>query len=1108
MSKQFQIHDFIENYPEQEDEDIQWKTASRKEFYELSSNMPREGKFFNHQEIMLRYTRQYDRILNIQATGTGKSGGIINIAEFYKKNDMGIKRIYVIQPGDSTKESFKYQVKKLSNPDEYINPKIVQAMGEERGTRKVKNNINRLVNEWYSIDTYKVFAKENYNTEKMIEYYSDCVFFLDEAHWFRNSSKNEEVSGKKEIEEVYDYFWKIFHTAKRIKVILATATPIVNNVMDFVPLVNLLLPEDRQLPDYIDYNKVSLEQIEPYFRGLITYIRFDNQYINIVDRGKSIENYSHEINVASNTKGNSPELKPVVKMIKNEEIITLSCPKYQDTETKKVKIPSFVKLVELEMSDHQYKTFEKYSRDRKNFDYYTIQSSLFVFPNGTTGSDGEKIYLTVDDKKNMVFQDTIRKRIGGKLVIEESLNTFFRKNDPEKSLENLKMMSVKFHYYIKKELENSLKEKPGNSFCYIEYVSNVGAKLLGLFLKLFGFEEFRNIGSVYDEKNDKIRGIKEKKRFLVLTSENSGMNQELINIFNSKDNMDGKYIQIVIGSKAVRDGISLKNVVRGYIMTPTWHESGTYQALSRFIRADSHIDMYKREGHKINIDIYRLAAVKKEKLVYDKKNGFRSGSIDVQNYIRSEEKDINFKRIFRFMKITAFDAYLNYSKNVLPTDVSGNPESDYTDKYYKIWKAEAAPTGGLGLPEPERKGIAMNQGPSIYDIDYTTYNIFYSEELVKKIKKEIKDIFLYSDIVDIEHFKKHLRAKKIISNDYTFYNAIQEMMINKTIITDSKNIVDYVLDISGNFLYLRRFTFHKSDKISNEKNIYFDFPYSSLVKEEEMTDDIYKDFKSDVSREYIISYYIKNQNYELFKKLLEDSLIRFRDKNMMPVNENIISLLDNYIIETKIPYNYIAETEKSLAGENRTGQGRTRGEESVAGLKYVKLEDIEPGYIEEEQKTITLHFYRSSEKTGFGITSVLEGKERKIRILEGGEKFRDATLAENFVYNHLFAMKYDIILEKYKKGKYYGSYIMRGGETEKDISNREMFFFRIVDNSNLRNKGLVCKNWSVDNLKPIVKFLDTEKKYKDLFKEKVRKNKLCEILKKLFIEKNLMFVSL
>ena len=105
-------------------------------------------------------------------------------------------------------------------------------------------------------------------------------------------------------------------------------------------------------------------------------------------------------------------------------------------------------------------------------------------------------------------------------------------------------------------------------------------------------------------------------------------------------------------------------------MTPGWHESGMYQALSRFIRADSHDMLFEESGRKIDVEIYRLNATLP--------NGRSS---DTKLYLDAELKDIKNKRIFRFMKQCAFDAFLNYDRNVNlpPVTKDGDSSADYGD---------------------------------------------------------------------------------------------------------------------------------------------------------------------------------------------------------------------------------------------------------------------------------------------------------------------------------------------------------------------------------------------------------------------------------------------
>ena len=103
---------------------------------------------------------------------------------------------------------------------------------------------------------------------------------------------------------------------------------------------------------------------------------------------------------------------------------------------------------------------------------------------------------------------------------------------------------------------------------------------------------------------------------------------------------------------------------------------------------------------------------------------------------------------------------------------------------------------------------------------------------------------------------------------------------------------------------------------------------------------------------------------------------------------------------------------------------------------------------------------------------------------------------------------YEKILENYKKSKYYGSYIYRGGEQIDDIVKRKREFFRIIDTSNPRNKGIVCTSIGIEKIQQILKIVDKKKEYKQYYSGKFGKGKICEIIKDIFKKNNLLFISL
>ena len=73
------------------------------------------------------------------------------------------------------------------------------------------------------------------------------------------------------------------------------------------------------------------------------------------------------------------------------------------------------------------------------------------------------------------------------------------------------------------------KEKPGKSFCYLHYINLYGGVITKI-LDKFGFVKFE--GSNVEKKG---------KRYALLESKT-----EILDIFNSEENIHGEYIQLII----------------------------------------------------------------------------------------------------------------------------------------------------------------------------------------------------------------------------------------------------------------------------------------------------------------------------------------------------------------------------------------------------------------------------------------------------------------------------------------------------------------------------------------------------------------------------------
>lgn len=1073
------IDNFIEDYPLPYDEDIQWKIAQRKEFNILKSNKKKNekiGNFYNHQEIIFRYINNYDNLFNISPTGVGKTATIIRIAEYYRINKGAFKKVFIFVPGPSLVDNFITQIKKI--------------VGDDISSKEI--------NKWYSIETYNSFYKNSYNDEFIEEYFSDSIIFMDEIHKY--NPFNVITKEDREIKLIYDFLWKLTHLSKRRKVILSSATPMTNTTKDLIPLLNLILESDKQLPLNVKddfYNNISLEQFEPYLRGKFSYIKFSQTDIIQNDNG-IIYDYSHPIEFTKKNK--NPILPSVKKIVKGEIIIENPAPSKQpkfETETRL--IPSKIKIYECKMQGIQLKEYKKNSKKRKDLLNIPIQTSNFVFPNGMIGKKGFDFYTEENKFKNRVFKDYVINENGSK---ELGMKKIFEDKTYEEKLNILRNYSSKIAFYIEQEYLSSKNKYPGNSFLFLEFVESAGASLISLLLEFFGFEEFKISFNNFD-KDGNIINLKKKKRFALLNG-NSINIENIIKIFNSPSNVNGEYLQMIIASKKVMLGITLANCIRGYIMSIGWNPSDIDQALGRIIRIDSYSLLKKfRENkdsdEKIKVDIYRLSSVNPELNINDEIDY----SIDSTNYLRSERKEIYNNRNKKYAIQTSIDAYMNYERNTYVDEqklIEEGLEFKKNDVYYKIYGARGPPFN------KKRSGMAYNQGPNKSEYLYNTYNILYSNVESKKIREIIIEKLKYKEFLTLDELIESLKEEKIKITPFNINNAIKDIINNEITFKSYNNLITYYIVNKGFVLY-RSLKSKKelSEKINTENYITFNYNYKNLYEKNSENLLIIKNEESEIynyTREEFIEYYEITQNYSLFKKILEESLKNKYLNKLTSFDEMILDLFHNYWLMIPYPTNYINIAKKMILTKiGKLPQGRVRSENSLIGLAGFDLSEYEN--ISDENNMVYIHYYKETGKTGFAITSLFERADKEIFILNKENMTFIPTEREyNYVYNFFFTNYINKIMEKYRVHPYYGTYILRGGEGESNIYKKRKNFFRIVKKEEgNKNKGLICKTDSSDKLKEIYYIISG----KTL---NVKRNELCNQILDFFKENDMLFFSL
>lgn len=282
---------------------------------------------------------------------------------------------------------------------------------------------------------------------------------------------------------------------------------------EFPSVMNLILPLDFQLP------------IEKVFMS--TY--FDN---NGIFQTSMIQNF------INHTKGRVSYLKAMTSEVKKIFI------------GKKIRNLKHFVVFQDQMSDFQTTRYlAAYDKDKieRSIFINSRQSSLFVFPDGTYGNDGFNKYV---------------RKIKSNYFLEPALiNELTDSNGG--SLAKLAKFSSKYANTIR-IITNS---HPAKSLVYCEYVNGSGAILFAKILELFG----------YSESNGK--ETTQQKRYILLTNQTVKSQkrfQLLINKFNRDENIDGKYISVIIGSRVISEGFTFKNIRKEFILTPHWE---TYHLL-------------------------------------------------------------------------------------------------------------------------------------------------------------------------------------------------------------------------------------------------------------------------------------------------------------------------------------------------------------------------------------------------------------------------------------------------------------------------------------------------------------------------------------------------
>lgn len=1022
----FQLEDLLAFYPPSDTPKIQTIFTSKKEFNELKASAkedaPTKGDFFKHQKLVLRFMRAVDKLLILHEPGTGKTCTMLAVSEFYEmmsrtlegmtdsllRQGFPIKKTYILVRNDILKDEFINQLVCTCTTNKYETKYVKEAKDERSRMGRIKKEIGR----WYEVLTFREFSnrinerikegidargKNIYRIESILSdeeiksEFSNCLFFADEIHNLRNVEGDfGEITDEDKESSMLNYtsMWKVFHTANNIKIILSSATPMINEPADLVPILNLLLPKEKQVSDGTDFAKWKLGDFERLVRGMVSFVRVLDTGIDVVYEGQMLE--ESYLNVAG-------KQVQATSVLEASMMTPFQSRAYLDAELKESKAgKSGIRKASRHASNFVFPREIEMKQGQAYFDEEAI---------GRYGIDGFEKYV-IEEDGNYRFRPEFVNLVKPFMVNvdgEEQLYTYL--ND----------FSSKFVNVIQR-----CEEDPGSCFCYTDdFATASGAVLLGLCFEIFGYKKynpttmaFETIGTKsttgFCAKDDvegarKIR-IKPEKRYAILTSEADRETvRNMLTLFNSKENMYGDYIKVFIASKKAREGLNLANVQNIHIVSPAWNYSNMFQAMYRAIRATSHVDLINSLKEKAIIEKKNPDDVRVKVRVYQHCSllsdepeiqqisqdiGKPNVSVELQMYQLSEQKDRNNAVVMRMLKQCALDCQINKDRNQRPEDKDGSATCNYDKCNFKCVD-----------PDPR-------------DVDFTTYDVYYKDELVEKIKLKLAELFEKKNtyaVTEIFDSIPEFPSKFILQ-------GLAELIKDKIPFVNRYGYTAFLSENGNQFFLVNELNSYSTEAVEDLYSLNV-----NTIGKTEYNENLYavgrKDFDEtiralrkpldDMKAEQLLTSEnlledIQKIDTNTLITLIENLLLKQNKEQLTEQETKVITRYKNLIFSLNEPLSLIQETQEKRSEPTKPKRGRRPNLNKPAKITNLKkdlvIEDIEFG----EPVVVHILDLLRGDKTGYKTTTKFAKGDANIRVLKSSEgRWRDTTDIEKLAYNQL-----------------------------------------------------------------------------------------------------------
>ena len=781
-----------------------------------------KGFFFPYQEQQARFSLHVDKILGSADPGTGKTFTAMLQSEMLRGNyDPSLPRDPLIERLPPGIRQYLTPTRTNIRRTVYLTVNHVLDRQALEAVPIVKNapGLTRADEEWYTSRSYGTYLTEyakqykaelaRLPTEGREEAYAELLknlsenmrltesntfFVLDEVH--RLTGENmKNIANDDNIN--YLLIRLLLKSIERSPVVLFTATPINNATSEIIPILNLILPYDEEIPLSTDLDSLSDKQldtlIEDKCKDRTFYISSNPSGINpiymgtplpgspfaYVDcemEGKQLEQYIQAVNgtlkvvKVKATGAEIDEEEQKKDSLHSTETMAALCwaPLEKEVVAGRAGVKSTSKPASIIRRPDDpiivAKALEQEQTVRSKMPH-----SRRVTGHWAAGYEGT-VREMVDNPQYLFDIERMRDVYGEK--VEN-----WKVNGPRGN--NLRQRSSKY-YKILKEM---LHPVTGSivAVVFFRFLVRSGLESFTAIALLNGYERYEDtLSDVASGKH--IINLTKKKRLIVLTPSMKSPTIRLwLDIVKHPDNVNGEYINLVLISPGMKIGISIFSARRFYHTSPDWSPSGELQSLYRVLREGGADAILKHLGiwpnGTVDCELNLLCSTMPKKL-----------PIPIQSKTR------HFTELFR-------------SKTLVPTTIDEDMYNLLAYKYSKHIRVlsrirRISVSCSLNTERNVEVTTCTSVSPTPSVLVENPYNVLYTRRHVWALKQYICSTLLAA--------KQPIHLSDILSNtrDYQiplicYYRAISELVREKEPLVNELGMPVYV-GYSGERVYIQR----------------------------------------------------------------------------------------------------------------------------------------------------------------------------------------------------------------------------------------------------------------------------------------------------------------